>query len=331
MEKIHKIEISHKTVIFTISFLVLLWLIYQLRGVILLLFISIILMSAINPGVDFLRRFKIPRIVSIAFFYALIIGFLSSVVASLIPPLIDQTTRLIEVTPHLLDSLGFSNLDPAIVFEQLSTLPSNVLRFALSAVENVIVFFTVLVFTFYLLLERNNLKNHLTLAFGKNGEKKAEAFIDKLEHRLGNWVRGQLLSMILVGLLTYIGLTLLSIEFALPLAILAGLLEIIPNIGPIVSAIPAIIVALATAPPLALGIAALYFAIQQIEAQIITPNIMHHAIGFNPLVTIAALLAGFSLGGIGGAVLSIPIILVSQTVIETIYQDRQPKKTPENS
>lgn len=318
-----KIEISYRTIMFTVFFLILLYLVYQLMGVILLVFISVILMSALNPGVDFLQRLKVPRLISILLFYVLILGFISSVVASLITPLVEQTNRLIGATPIILDKLGGLELDPGLIVKEMTSLPTNVFKFALGAFENVIVVFSVMVFTFYLLLQRKDIKKHLTLAFGSDGERKAEIFVDKLEQRLGSWVRGQLFSMTLVGLLTYGGLSLLGIEYALPLAILAGLLEIITNIGPVVSAIPAIIIALATNPTLALGVTALYFVIQQVEAQIITPNVMHQAIGFNPLVTMVALMSGFTLGGIGGAVLALPTVLTGQLIIETIYQNRE--------
>lgn len=318
-----KVEISHRTVIFTVMFLLFLWIIYQTRGVILLVFISVILMSALNPGVDFLERYRVPRAISALLSYILIIALISTIIGILIPPLVEQTSKLITVTPELLDKVGLNEIEPSIVLRELSSIPSNVFRFALSAVGNIIVVFTILVFTFYLILERKNLKRHLTMAFGDDGEAKAEVFVDKVERRLGQWIRGQLFSMSLVGILCYAGLKLLGIEFALPLAILAGLFEIIPNMGPIVSAIPAMIIALATAPSLALGVAALYFVVQQLQAQVITPNVMHQAIGFNPLVTMIALMAGYTLGGIGGAVLGIPLLLVLQVIWETVYASKK--------
>lgn len=318
-----KVEISHRTVIFTVMFLLFLWIIYQTRGVILLVFISVILMSALNPGVDFLERYRVPRAISALLSYILIIALISTIIGILIPPLVEQTSKLITVTPELLDKVGLNEIEPSIVLRELSSIPSNVFRFALSAVGNIIVVFTILVFTFYLILERKNLKRHLTMAFGNDGEAKAEVFVDKVERRLGQWIRGQLFSMSLVGILCYAGLKLLGIEFALPLAILAGLFEIIPNMGPIVSAIPAMIIALATAPSLALGVAALYFVVQQLQAQVITPSVMHQAIGFNPLVTMIALMAGYTLGGIGGAVLGIPLLLVLQVIWETVYASKK--------
>lgn len=320
--KAAKVEISHRTIIFTVAFLLFLWMVYQVRGVILLVFISVIVMSALNPAVDFLEKFKIPRLLSIALFYIAIIALVSSVVAVLIPPLVEQTSRLIAVTPQLLDRLGVFGVEPTVMVRELSSLPANIFHFALSAVGNMIVMFTILVFTFYLLLERKNLKHHLTAAFGEAGEKKAEIAIDKIELRLGQWIRGQLFDMILVGVLCYFGLRLLGLEFALPLAILAGMLEIVPNMGPIVSVIPAMIIALATNPTLALGVGALYFVVQQLQAQVITPNVMRQAIGFNPLVTMMTLMAGFTLGSIGGAVLALPTLLVIQVLFETFYKDK---------
>ena len=314
-----KIEISHRTVIFTVAFLVLLWALYQIRGVILLVFIGVILMSALNPGVDWLERRRVPRAVAILLFYILIISGVSGVVAILIPPLVEQTSKLIAVTPQLLNQLGWLKIDSTVLIQQLSTLPANVLKLAVGAVNNVIVVFTLLMFTFYLLLERRNLKHHLRVAFGSDGEARAEKFVDDIERELGRWIRGQLFNMTLVGILCYAGLRLLGVEFALPLAILAGLFEIIPNMGPIVSMVPAIILALATAPTVALGVAALYFAVQQLQAQIVTPKVMQQAIGFNPLVTMLGLMGGFALGGLAGAILALPVMLVARVSVKTWY------------
>lgn len=314
-----KIEISHRTVIFTIAFLALLWALYQIRGVMLLVFIGIILMSALNPGVDWLEKQRIPRVVAILVFYILIIAGVSGVVAILIPPLVEQTSKLVAMTPQLLSRWGWLRVDSTVLIQQLGSVPSNVLKLAVGAVNNVIVVFTLLVFTFYLLMERRNLKHHLRVAFGSDGEARAEKFVDDIERELGRWIRGQLFNMTLVGILCYSGLRLLGVEFALPLAILAGLFEIIPNMGPIVSMIPAIILALATAPTVALGVAALYFAVQQLQAQIITPKVMQQAVGFNPLVTMLGLMGGFALGGLAGAILALPVILVAQVSVKTWY------------
>jgi len=129
--------------------------------------------------------------------------------------------------------------------------------------------------------------------------------------------------MTIVGVLSFVGLRLLGIEFALPLAILAGLLEIIPNIGPIVSAIPAVLSGLTVSPLMGLAVAALYFLIQQIENSIIVPRVMQKVVGVNPLVTILSLAIGFKLAGVAGAILAIPVVLVIQVATSEIFTSKR--------
>ena len=120
--------------------------------------------------------------------------------------------------------------------------------------------------------------------------------------------------MFSVGLLTYIGLTILGVDIALPLAVLAGLLEIVPNIGPVISAIPAVLIAFPIHPILALSTAALYFLVQFLENHILVPNIMKRATGVSPLTSIIGLMIGFRLVGPIGAILAIPTIIVIRSL-----------------
>jgi len=140
-----------------------------------------------------------------------------------------------------------------------------------------------------------------------------------LEHHLGGWIRAQLILMSLIGVLVYLGLTILGIEFALPLAILAGLLEIIPNFGPTMAAVPAILMGFAISPLTGIAVGALYFLIQQLENSLIVPQVMKRTVGFNPVVTIIALMIGFKLGGAFGAVLAIPFGLMIKAIIFELF------------
>jgi len=131
--------------------------------------------------------------------------------------------------------------------------------------------------------------------------------------------------MLGIGLMSYVGLSLFGIEYALPLAILAGLLEIIPIVGPIISAIPAIIIALTISPSpfLAIAVAILYFIIQQFENHIIVPMIMKQAVGIPPVITILAILIGGRLAGISGALLSIPIFICLHILFQEFFTSRE--------
>lgn len=314
------IELSHRTIIFTVFFLAFVWFLAQIIQIIIALFIAILLMTALNPAVDKLARAKIPRPFAILIVYLLLVGVVVLGLAWIIPPFVDQATRLVNRFPSLVDqaggwfeSLGISGIDKSIIDSQISqvgNIPFDIVRFTVSFFSNIVLVFSVLVITFYLLIERKNLDKYLLILFGDDGEKRAKKFVDRLEARLGGWVRGEITLMSIIGVMTYIGLRLLGIPYALPLAIFAGILEAVPNIGPVISAIPGVVIALTISPVMGLAAAALYFLVQQLENSLIVPKVMQKATGVNPLVTILSLAIGFHLAGPLGAILAVPIVIV---------------------
>lgn len=315
-----RIEISYRTIVFTVVFLLSLWLLYSIRTVLLALFIAMIFTSALNPFVTKLQRKKIPRPVAIIIIFTLILAVFASLIVAVIPPLVEQTRSLIDQVPTLLDRLGGLPIDQQIISDQLGPVPGNIARFVIGTFSNLIAVFTLLVLTFYLLSEWGNLHRYLSLFFGsEKTEAKAEKFIDKLEHQIGGWIRGQLALMVIIGFFTYVGLKILGLNYALPLSIIAGILEIIPNIGPTVALIPAALVALTISPLTALATVALYFLIQQFENNIIVPKVMQKAVGVKPLVIIITLITGAKLAGVLGVALAVPGYLVLRIIIEEIY------------
>ena len=141
--------------------------------------------------------------------------------------------------------------------------------------------------------------------------KKAEEFIDLLESELGGWVRGEVILMLTIATLTYVGLLLFGIPYALPLAILAGFLEILPNIGPIIAAAPAVFLAYITfGPVMALVVAVFSIIVQQLENNVIVPKVMKDNANVNPLMSILVIVIGLQLAGIFGALLAVPGYIV---------------------
>jgi len=124
---------------------------------------------------------------------------------------------------------------------------------------------------------------------------------------------------LIVGILDFIGLRFLGIEFALPIAIIGGLLEIVPNIGPTIATLPAVLAGLTVSLPHTVAIAAWYFLVQQVENTVIVPKVMQKTTGVYPLVTILSLAIGFKLGGMAGAILAIPIVLTSQVILTEVF------------
>lgn len=316
-----KIEISHKTILFTVFLLLGLWFLYQISDVILTAFVAFLIATAIKPVVDQLARFRFPRTLAILVTYAVVLGSLVGLIVTIIHPLVEQTTAFASKLPDYLSSLQLVGLNQQLIGSQLAnlgTIPVDVVKFAASVFSNIIGMFAVLVLAFYWLLERGSIERRLAFLFGANKERAAKV-LDKLENQLGGWVRGELILMVIVGVLTYVGLTLLKIPYALPLALLAGILEIVPNVGPIVASIPAVIVGFTLSPIIALATAALYFLINQVENSVIVPKVMEKSVGITPIIILVALGIGFKLAGILGAILAVPILIVIRVALQEIY------------
>lgn len=319
-----KIEISHKTILFIFGFLALLWFLWQIKEIILILFLAFILMSALRPFVEKLEKFRIPRILSILFVYLVLLFFLGGVVGAIFPPLIFQTLKFWERLPELFNRiLPFLPLNFEFLTQQLTPVGGNILRVTFGFFSNIVTLVTFLVFTFYLLLEREHLEQTFKTLFGEETGGKIVRTTWKIEERLGAWVRGEIILMFLIGLACFVGLTALGVDYALPLALTAGILEIIPIAGPILGGIPAVLVALVTSPVLALAVVALYFIIQQLENNLIVPTVMRKATGLPPIVTLLALLIGGKLAGIFGALLAVPTVVVLQTIFTEVSAQRK--------
>jgi predicted PurR-regulated permease PerM len=318
-----KIEISIRTVLFTFALFAGLWLVGQILDILFLLFIAFLLMTALHPLVIFLERFRVPRVLGILLIYAVVFGFFGVSLVGAIPTLISQTSRLASELPEFIARvLPYWNIDVTSISQQIQPIGESLVKITLGIFSNIVAVVTVLVFTFYFLMERRHASEILTSIFGEEMAKSIHIVLRNVERRLGSWVVGQLILMATIGILSYIGLSILHIEYALPLAILAGFLEIIPMVGPIISAVPAVIVALGTSPLLALSVVALYIVVQQLENNVLVPLIMKKSVGFAPIITIVILMVGGRLAGIPGAILSVPIALVVQEIISSVLWTR---------
>lgn len=313
-----KIEISHRTIVFAILSLLFLGFIFLVREIILQLFVALLLMTIFDPLVNRIAKIKIPRSIAVLIVYILFIGILGGVVAAIAPVVIDQTTRFVNALPGYLVNVGITrDLSDKVVAGFLTTVgdvPGEILRLTYSLFSNFLSVVTVLAFAFYMLLSRNKLDDQLGIFFGDEKKKELGRVINKLEYRLGGWARGEFTLMFAVGLGNYIGYLLLGIPFALPLAILAGLFEIIPIIGPIVSAIPGIIIGLGISPLMGLGVAGMAFLVQQLENYVLVPKIMEKSVGVSPIVTLIAITVGARLAGFVGVIISVPVVITLQVL-----------------
>lgn len=331
MEKVVKVEISLKSVLLVVAVLLGIVIAWQLQGIIVGLLISYILMAGLAPVVDYLHNnLRINKVAAIILTYFLALFFIVILAFIIIPPLVSQFAELFTNLPFFLSNavrtLGLTgNEKEASDYAQslinfttskLGNVSGQVIQVTVGVFSGIFAFFTVAILTFFLLLEREKIKENIFVLFPKIPKERTTKLAHLIEKKLGAWVIGQLILGLIVGIFTWVGLTILNVPYALPLAVVAGILELVPIIGPVISSIPAIIVALVQSPVLGLGVAAYFLIIQQIENSILVPKVMEKAVGLSPVLVILVLLIGGTLMGVVGALLAVPVAAAAKVVFD---------------
>lgn len=318
-----KVEISHRTIIFSVLFLLFLWFLYFIKDILVQLFIALLLTTMFDPIVTKLSLLKIPRGVAILISYILLFGFFGIIIALLAPTLVEQTTNFAISLPGYMGRLGITPVIAGEISKEFLTrvgdIPGQILKIGASLLSNIFSLFAILVFTFYFLLSRNKLGEQLGFFFGEAQTQKLTSVLEKLEEKLGGWARGELTLMFIVALMNYAGLVLLRVPYALPLAILAGLLEIVPYLGPIFAAIPAAIIGFGISSVTGFGVILLALLVQQLEGYVFIPKVMGKSVGVSPIVILLALAVGQRLGGVVGMLISVPLVITIQVLIKEYF------------
>lgn len=316
-------------ILLTLFIIIAGWIVIQIQGILLSFFLSYIIMAFILPYVTFLRKRGLPKILAviIPFFAMLIALFL--LILPLVPFVVSQLQNLILKFPVYLEqamaAIGFE-FDPSQLQRYFSTEINTISQNAISVTTQVFggLFSLLMIFiiSFYLLLYYDEFKKLIAKLFRSEKHNYVLSTLDEVNHKLGAWLRGQLILMFFIGFLSWITLTFLDIPNALPLALLAGILEVVPTLGPILSSIPAIIVALTISPTLAVTVIIIYIILQFIENNLLVPKVMEKVVGLNPVVVILGVLIGANLMGLAGGLLAIPLI----TFIIVIYKSVSKKQ-----
>lgn len=271
---------------------------------------------------------KIPKIAAIALSYISILAMLILLIFPLVPFFAEQVNKLFINFPVFLNNaaqgLGIS-IDQSSIAQAFPTegIGQNVFAFAggvLGAVFSVVAAFVI---SIYLFVDYGSIREGFLDFFPKNKRGKVGDIVTQTEDKLGAWFRGQIILSVFIGVVTWIVLTFLQLgQYALPLAVLAGLLEIVPTVGPILAAIPAIIIGLSISPTLALILVIVYAGIQILENNILVPRIMQKAVGLNPIVVILGITIGGKFFGIPGALLSVPFISLLVVIYKNVREEK---------
>jgi predicted PurR-regulated permease PerM len=186
---------------------------------------------------------------------------------------------------------------------------------------------TVLVISFYLVAEEKGMRQFIATLIPEHHQEYALGLVEKIQRKMGLWIIGQIILSFSIFILTFIGLTVLGVPNALLLATIAGLLEVVPYIGPTLSAVPALFFAFTVSPALALGVAILYLLIQKMEGYVLVPKIMEKTVGTSPLAVLIALLIGFKLAGVVGLLIAVPLVgAVTVVVNDFLANKSQPSQ-----
>jgi predicted PurR-regulated permease PerM len=326
------------TAVGVVAGLYLLWLIRHVIGA---LFISVFLAIALGPAVDFFqRRLKVSRTLAILATYLSLLLIVVSIGFLVVPPIVEQTAKFVDNVPEYVVDLGDNKtirdfdrryeITPTLEREaeklpdRFGDAASTLQDLVLGVFNAVITIVTVLVMTFFLLLDGRRVFEWAIRELGPTRGPRARAIAEDVYRSVGGYLIGNFTISVIAGVSTYLVLTLLAVPFAVPLAVLMAFLDLIPLVGASIAGfVIAIVAALGGDFPQDLIVWAIFFIVyQQVENNVLQPLIYRRTVALHPLLVIVAILIGAALLGIIGALVAIPIAGAIQIVVKDWYSLR---------
>ncbi len=305
-----RIDISMNVIFRILAIVAGVWFLYVIRDVIALFLVSIIITAALHPIIGWVQKiFRFPRNIAVTTVFILFLVGIGSLVSFIIPTLSTQFEEFIRAVYAFVQDNAFlsANLNAPDFTTTFSGSLGNVLSTTAGVFTGLVSAVAVLSMSFYMSLQDEGLKKSLLMITPAQHEKYIASLINRIQESFGRWMAGQMVTMIFVGILYYSALTLLGVPYAPILALLGGLLEIIPYFGPVMAAVPAIALGFSLSPVTSILIIVAYITINLIENQLLIPKIMNKAIGLNPVLVILALLMGAKVAGVIGLFLAVPV------------------------
>jgi len=333
MDKEIRISITPSTIFTVLLVIAGAYLFWLLRDLILLVLTAIVIASAIEPGVAFFIRYSMPRFVAALLVYVLVFGSVFAILYLFFPPIIADAAGFLSAMPQYLDTINsaspFSNITNAtglpggqggvqsfvqnlLSFQSVFSASSGgVLQLFIMFFGGIFSLVMIIVLSFYFALQDTGVDDFIRLVMPVKYE---EYYVDlwkRSQKKIGLWMQGQVLLSVIVGILVYLGLLIIGIPYALLLSVFTAMAEIIPVFGSIIAGVVAVIIAFSDG-GVALGaiVAGLYVVVNQFESNLIYPLIVKKIVGIPPLLVIVALIAGYTLAGFLGVLLSVPVAAV---------------------
>jgi predicted PurR-regulated permease PerM len=346
------LQISAGSIVKTIIIGLIFYTAYLLRGLLLIILMAVVIASSVEVGAKLLVKKGVPRLLAVILIYLCIGVILVGTIYFILLPLLSESTQVLNTLPNYLSLessqtstflsnqpfvSNFSNtLNLSDIVAQINVIISNLTSGTFNTVAGVfggiLNSLLIVVLSFYLSVKEDGIHNFLKIVTPLKHEEYVLDLWKRAQHKIGLWMQGQLILAVIIGLLVFLGLTLMNIPNALLLAFLAAVFEIIPLFGPILAAIPAVALSFVDG-----GISAvflvtgLYLIIHQFENHLIYPLVVKKVTGVSPVVSIVALVAGFELAGFLGLVLSVPVATVLIEFFDDLERDKITKMEKANS
>jgi predicted PurR-regulated permease PerM len=333
------ISITPGTVVVTAFVLLAFWMAFLLRDLLLVVLTAVILASAIEPMVAWLSKRSLPRVLSVVIIYMVVVLFLASFFYFFLPPLTEEASDFFKTLPTYLETLNVAPLEQLSIggseggsmTEQLLQLQdvmkstsSGALNAASAVFGGLMSFMLIVVLSFYFAVQEHGLDNFLRLVTPPQHQGYMLDLWKRAQVKIGRWLQGQLLLSLIAGVLVYIGLLALGVPYALLLAIVAAVLELIPVFGSILAAIPAVVLSfIDSGATLAILVIVLYVVVNQLQGNVIYPFVVQKVLGVPPLVVILAIIAGAQLAGFLGILIAVPVAAAVQEWIGDIQKGKE--------
>ena len=331
------------TIAMTALAVIVVWCAYLVRDVLLLVYVSGLFAIGFSPVVRWIERQKalpigtrLPRWLAILVLYLFIIGILVGIGFLIAPPLNHQAQQLWASLPEMFDKAQDFLISKGILRERVTITEAvkhapashggEAVGTVFSAVASVIGglfgLLTILILTFYILIEAGNLRVKMLHLFPLRERTRVDAMSQDITVKVSAWLGGQLLLGAIIGTTSAIGLWLLGVPFFYVLALISGVGELIPVVGPVLSAVPAVLIAATVSLKKVLLVLIFFIVQQQFENHLLVPKVMQRQVGVSPVTVIVALLIGGKLLGIVGAILAVPTAAILQVVMTEVLAAR---------
>lgn len=332
----HEFNISWSSLWRALFVIFLAWILFAAKEVLIALFLALVISSALDPLVSELERRKIPRILGTLMIFIAGIFLLGLIVYAIIPVAIEELSVLLSTFKDLQGSV-FEFIDASTVIESINQSLTKIADLLLSGGTSIADLGTkflggltltasVFVLSFYLTVGKDGVERFLIAVLPTAYEAKVLDLYGRIKRKMGRWLAGQIFLSFIVGFAAFLGLWLLGVKYSLLLGIIAGVLELVPFVGPIFSGALAVIVGLTSSLSLGFYTLVLFIVIQQLENQILAPTVTSWTTSLNPVVIIVSLMIGATVFGFVGLILAVPAAVLIHEVVEEWSADKSKRK-----